>query len=204
MESVSPASGTDAPSRPRRPALCFVLAVALAVAAACEAGPTPQSATVARPEDTAGPWAAFWQVVQRFIPESTAFQAYMPRITDPERPDVDLTIFPAFAGGKLRVIPFSGRGETFLATYNTYDVYKLGETLWAKLADGQPSLWAGSPSDEALHRYLDFFDSRQPALTNERFWNAFAYAEACVRASLGADVALLQFDFDDAWQAGGL
>jgi len=206
----------------------FVLGLALALTAACGGGggetvasPTampPATATSLaspaaspRPLATAaaGQWVTFRQVIQRFVPESTSFKAYIPRITNPDRPDVDLNIFPAFVSGKLHVIPFSGRGETFLTKYKGFDVYKLGETPWAKLADGQPPLWVGSPSEEALHRYLDFFASGEPALTNERFWNVFAYAEAYAGGVLGADVALLQIDFDDAWnhrdvQAGGI
>jgi hypothetical protein len=200
------------------------LGLALALTAACGdgGGETTESPTTVAPQATATPlasptasawpqataaageWAAFRQVIERFVPESTAFKAYMPQITDPDRPNVDLTIFPAFISGKLHVIQFSGRGETFFAKYDGFDVYKLGETPWAKLADGEPPLWVGSPSEDTLHRYLDFFDSRQPALTNERFWNAFGYAEAYIGAALGADVAIVQIDFDDAWNSGGL
>jgi hypothetical protein len=117
---------------------------------------------------------------------------------------VDLTIFPTFVSGKLHVIQFSDRGETFFAKYKDFDVYKLGETPWAKLVDGQPPLWVGSPSEDTLHRYLDFFASSEPALTNDCFWNAFAYAEAHIGAVLGDDVAILQIDFDDAWNSSGL
>jgi len=151
------------------------------------------------------PWAAaFRQVIQRFVPDSTAFTAYLPRITDIDRPNVDLRISPAFVSGTLHVIQFSDRGETFFGKYKDFDVYKLGETPWAKLADGQPPLWVGSPSEDTLHSYLDFFASGEPALTNDRFWNAFAYAEAQIGAALGDDIALLQFGFDDAWKRGGL
>jgi hypothetical protein len=138
------------------------------------------------------------------VPDSTAFKAYIPRITDIDRPNVDLSITPAFVSGKLHVIQFSDRGETFFGKYKDFDVYKLEETPWAKLADGEPPLWVGSPSEDVLHDYLDFFAAGEPPLTNERFWNAFAYAEASISAALGDDVALLQIDFDDAWDRGGL
>ena len=128
----------------------------------------------------------------------------MPRITDPDRPNVDLSISPAFASGRLHVIQFSDRGETFYAKYKDFDVYKLEQTPWARLADGQPPLWVGSPSEDTLHSYLDFFASGEPALTNERFWNAFSYAEAQIGAALGVDPAILQIDFDDEWNRGGL
>jgi len=142
-------------------------------------------------------------VIQRFVPEATQLKAFLPRITDPDRPNVDISIFPSFVSGKLHVIQFSDRGETFFGQYNDFDVYKLGETAWAKLADGQPPLWVGSPSEDTLHRYLDFFASGEPDLANERFWNAFAYAEARIGAVLGGDPAILQIDFDDAWNRGG-
>lgn len=221
-ESISPVQGKEAPSHPWRPALSFFLGLALALTAACGGGETAESPTPVPPQATATPlaspaasprpqataaagsWAGFRQVMERFVPQSTAFKAYIPQITDPDRPNVDLTIFPAFVSGRLHVIQFSGRGETFFATYNGFDVYKLGETPWAKLADGQPPLWVGSPSEDALHRYLDFFVSRQPALTNQRFWNAFAYAEAHIGGALGPGVAILQIDFDDAWNHRGL
>jgi hypothetical protein len=148
-------------------------------------------------------WTAFRQFIQRFVPESTAFTAYIPRITDPDRPNVDLRISPALVTGNLHVIQFSDRGETFLGTYKDFDVYKLEESTWAKLADGQPPLWVGSPSENTLHGYLDFFTSGEPALTSDRFWNAFAYAEAQIGAAVGGDPALLQIDFDDAWDHGG-
>jgi hypothetical protein len=117
---------------------------------------------------------------------------------------VELTIYPAFVSGRLHVIQFSDRGETFFGKYKDFDVYKLEETPWAKLADGQPPLWVGSPSEDTLHSYLDFFASGEPALTTERFWNAFAYAEAQIGAALGTEADLLQIAFDDAWNRGGL
>jgi hypothetical protein len=149
-------------------------------------------------------WTAFRQFIQRFVPESTAFTAYIPRITDPDRPNVDLRISPALVSGNLHVIQFSDRGETFVGTYREFDVYKLEESVWASLADGRPPLWVGSPSEDTLHAYLDFFAGGEPALTSDRFWNAFAYAEAQIGAALGGDPDLLQIDFDDAWDHGGL
>jgi hypothetical protein len=170
------------------------------------ARPSGSPAASPQPSGTAAaePWAAVRQVIQRFVPDSTAFTAYIPRITDIDRPNVDIRISPAFVSGKLHVIQFSDRGETFFGKYKDFDVYKLEETPWAKLADGQPPLWVGSPSEDTLHSYLDFFAAGEPALTTERFWNAFAYAEANISAALGDDVALLQIDFDDAWDRGGL
>jgi hypothetical protein len=170
------------------------------------AAPSAGPAASAQPSGTAlaASWAAFREVIQRFVPESTQFKAFIPRVTDPDRPNVDITISPAFVSGRLHVIPFSDRGETFFAQYEGFDLYKLGETPWAKLADGQPPLWVGSPSEETLHRYLDFFASGEPALASDRFWNAFDYAEARIGASLGGDADVLQIQFDDAWDRGGL
>ena len=218
-EMISLTRGKGAPSRPWRPALLLLLGLALALTAACGGGgettgsppqgtarPSGSPAASPQPSGTAaaGDWATFRQVIQRFVPESTEFTAYIPRITDPERPNVELTIYPAFVSGRLHVIQFSDRGETFFGTYKDFDVYKLEETPWAKLADGQPPLWVGSPSEDTLHSYLDFFAAGEPALTTERFWNAFAYAEAQIAAALGADADLLQISFDDAWDRGGL
>ena len=215
--------GTEAPSRPWRPAVLIALGLALTLAAACGGGggtkePLPQgtarpsaTAASAEPSGTAavGAWAGFRQVLQRFVPESTAFMAYMPSITDVDRPNVDLSITPAFVTGRLHVIQFSGRGETLFGKYADFDVYKLEETPWAKLADGQPPLWVGSPSEDTLHSYLDFFTSGEPALTNARFWNAYDYAEARIASAMGNDIALLRVDFDDTWArvnpaAGGI
>jgi hypothetical protein len=217
----------ETPSRPWRPVL-LLLGLVLALTAACGGGETTGSPLqgTARPSAslsaTASPspsatltsspqpsgtaatvsWATVRQVIQRFVPESTAFKAFVPRITDSDRPNVDITIYPAFVSGKLHIIQFSGRGETFFGTYKNFDVYKLEETPWAKLADGEPPLWVGSPSEETLHGYLDFVASGEPALVNDHFWNAFAYAEAQIGAALGADPALLQIDFNDAWNQG--
>jgi len=227
-ESSSPARGKEAPSRPWRPAFFFLLALVLGLTAACGGGgetsasPTPTAQATVTPQTTvapqtsppasprpqvtatAGTWAPFRQVLERFVPESTAFKAYIPRITDIDRPNVDLTISPSFVSGRLHIIQFSGRGETFFGSYKGFELFKLEETPWAKLADGQPPLWAGAPGEEALYGYLDFFASGEPALANDRFWNAFAYAEAFVGGALGGDPALLQIDFDDAWDRGGL
>ena len=210
--------GKEAPSRPWRPALLFAFGLVLALTAACggDGGttePSPQgtvepsaaAAASAQPSGTTaavGAWADFRQVLQRFVPESATFMAYMPRITDTDRPNVELTITPAFSAGRLHVIQFSGRGETFFGKYKDFDIYKLEQTPWAKLADGQPPLWVGSPSEDTLHAYLDFFVSGKPALTNERFWNAYGYAEARLASGLGDDVALLRVDFDDTWAGG--
>lgn len=222
MEIISLAKGKGAPSRPWRPALLLLLGLALALTAACGGGgettespqgtarpsSSPSTGAAASPQPSgtaaAAPWATVRQVIQRFVPDSTAFKAYIPRITDVDRPNVDLSITPAFVSGKLHIIQFSGRGETLFGKYKDFDVYKLEETPWAKLSDGEPPLWVGSPNEDVLHDYLDFFATGKPALTNERFWNAFAYAEATIDAALGDDVALLQIDFDDAWDRGGL
>ncbi len=222
-ESISPARGMEAPSRPWRPAILLLLGLALALTAACGGGgettgsspqgtarpsssPPASAAASPQPSGTAAavPWADFRQVIQRFVPDSISFTAYIPRIADPDRPNVDLRIFPAFVSGRLHVIQFSDRGETFFGKYGDFDVFKLEETPWAKLADGQPPLWVGSPSEDTLHSYLDFFAAGEPALTTERFWNAFAYAEVQIAAALGADADLLQISFDDAWDRGGL
>ena len=222
MEIISLAKGKGAPSRPWRPALFLLLGLALALTAACGGGgettespqgtnepsSSPSVGTAASPQPSGTvavtPWATVRQVIQRFVPDSTAFKAYIPRITDVDRPNVDLSIAPAFVSGKLHVIQFSGRGETFFGKYKDFDVYRLEETPWAKLADGEPPLWVGSPSEDTLHSYLDFFASGGPELTNEHFWNAFVYAEANIGAALGNDVAIVQIDFDDAWNARGL
>lgn len=215
-EIISLAPGTEAPSRPWRPAFLLVLGLVLTLTAACGGGETagPPAQGTTRPSATPGVspqpsaaaehWTTVRQVIQRFVPESTAFTAYLPRITDPDRPNVEFNIFPAFATGKLHIIQFSDRGETFFGKYKDFDVYKLGETPWAKLVDGQPPLWVGSPREDVLHGYLDFFASGDPELTNDHFWNAFDYAEAYIGAALGSDVDILQIDFDDQWNWGGL
>ena len=201
----------------------LVLGLALTLTAACGGGgkttgsssqgtarpsssPSVSPAASQQPSGTAaaGTWADFRQVIERFVPDSISFTAYIPRITDPDRPNVDLRISPAFVSGRLHVIQFSDRGETFFGKYGDFDVYKLEETPWAKLTDGQPPLWVGSPSEDTLHSYLDFFAAGEPTLTTERFWNAFAYAEAQIGAALGGEVAILQIQFDDAWNSGGL
>jgi hypothetical protein len=138
------------------------------------------------------------------VPDSAAFGANIPRIIDADRPNVDLNIHPAFVVGKLHILQFSDRLRTLVDNYKNFEIYEKEATHWAKLVDGQPPLWVGSPRDDTLHGYLDFFASGEPALTNDGFWNAFALAEAQIGAVLGADIAILRIDFDDDWAGGGL
>jgi len=119
-----------------------------------------------------------------------------------------LATFPDGSQPRLHIVRDPNPTAAPFSTLQGFEVYKAEDTLWAKLDEGQPPLWAGTATNEGLGSYLDFYVSGEPALANEHFWNAFSYAEQRIAQAPGTDVSYVWISFDDQWnpqsrQAGG-
>ncbi len=156
-------------------------------------------------------WSEVEQLIGRLVPEACSFNFRLSQLSRAEGPMVEVVLLAAFPDGsqpRLHIIRDANRAATPFSTLQGFEVYKAKDTLWAKLDEGQPPLWAGTATNEGLGSYLDFYVSGEPALTNEHFWNAFSYAEQRIAQALGADVSYVWISFDDQWnpqgqQAGG-
>jgi len=213
-------------------ALALLFAVA-AVAAACagqEQGrvtPTPAATPAPTPAptlaltQTTSPteippavqeyWSEVEQLIGRLVPEASSFSFRVSQLSRAEGPMVEIVLLATFPDGsqpRLHIVRDPNSAAAPFSTLQGFDVYKAKDTLWAKLDEGPPPLWAGTATNEGLGSYLNFYVSGEPALTNEHFWNAFSYAEQRIAQALGADVSYLWISFDDQWnpqgqQAGG-
>jgi len=204
-------------------ALAALLALA-AVAAACGGGGGSQATPTAAPTQTitstrtATPrptttavqgeyWSRAQQVIRRLVPEASRLELGLFDLSDPERPAVDMIVFARLPGGlepRLHIILGSNERAQPLGRYHgDFELYKVEAITWAKLVGGELPLWAGSPDEDGLKAYLDFYLSGEPPLTNEHFWNAFSYAEGRISGALGGDISQLRIDFDDGWNPRG-
>jgi hypothetical protein len=205
-------------------ALALVLAVT-AVLGACggqgqgQVTPTPAAtpAPTQTPIPTEIPPAVqeYWSEVERLIgglvPEASSFSFRLSQLRRAEGAMVEVVLLATFPDGsqpRLHIVRDPNPTATPFSTLQGFDVYKAEDTLWAKLDEGQPPLWAGTATNEGLGSYLDFYVSGEPALANEHFWNAFSYATQRIAQAPGTDVSYVWISFDDQWnpqgqQAGG-
>lgn len=97
-------------------------------------------------------------------------------------------------------------GAEVVEEYEGISVYRQKASLWAELAKDPLPLYAGTASDSGLKAYVDFYRSGEPKLSDEQFWNGFAYARERMSEALQEEPALLLLDFDGEWEAeaGGL
>lgn len=207
-------------------ALTLSLAVVLAACAGREEGqvtPTPAATPALTPAPTQTPipteilpaaqeyWSGVEQLIGDLIPEASSFSFRLSQLRRAEGAMVEVVLLAAFPDGsqpRLHIVRDPNPAATPFSTLQGFEVYKAEDTLWAKLDEGQPPLWAGTATNEGLGSYLDFYVSGEPALTNEHFWNAFSYAAQRIAQVLGADVSYVWISFDDQWnpqgqQAGG-
>ena len=156
-------------------------------------------------------WSEVEQLIGRLVPEASSFSFRVSQLSRAEGPMVEIVLLATFPDGsqpRLHIVRDPNSAAAPFSTLQGFDVYKAKDTLWAKLDEGPPPLWAGTATNEGLGSYLNFYVSGEPALTNEHFWNAFSYAEQRIAQALGADVSYLWISFDDQWnpqgqQAGG-
>lgn len=197
-------------------ALALSLAIVLAACAGKEEAqvtPTPAAtpASTEIPPAAQEYWSQVKQLIGALVPEASEVSFRVSQVGREQGPMVDIVLLATFPDGpqpRLHIIRDPLQEATPYSTVQGFDVYKSKATLWAKLDEADPPLWAGTATDEGLESYLDFYVSREPALANEHFWNAFSYAEQRIVQALGADVSYLWVTFDDRWnpqgqQAGG-
>lgn len=180
-------------------------------AATAQATQTPPASPSPAPTPTAALEYDYWpraeEVIRRLVPEAARLELGLFALTDIDRPGVDFLVWPLFpqeGKARLHIILGTNAGAQPLGTsYRDFPLYTVQAIAWTKLVEGQPPLWVGSPSAEALKAYLDFYLSGEPVLANERFWNAFAYVEGRIGAALDGDISSLRIDFDDDWNPKG-
>lgn len=202
-------------------ALTLSLAVVLAACGGREEGqvtPTPAATPALTPAPTQTPipteilpaaqeyWSEIEQLIGDLVPEASSFSFRLSQLRRAEGPMVEVVLLATFADGsqpRLHIVRDPNPTATPFSTLQGFEVYKAEDTLWAKLDEGQPPLWAGTATNEGLGSYLDFYVSGESALTNEHFWNAFSYAVQRIAQGLGADVSYVWISFDDQWNPQG-
>lgn len=120
-----------------------------------------------------------------------------------------LAALPGVAETRLHIVRDPNPMATLFSSLDGFELYNMGDNLWLKLEEGDPPLWAGSPSTEGLKAHLQFYVSGQPTLTSDPFRKAFSHAEARINQAIGTDMSYLWVDFDDQWnplvhKAGGM
>jgi len=203
-------------------ALTVNLAVVLIACGGQEEGQvTPTPTATPAPSQTATPteippaaqeyWSDVEQLIGGLVPEASTFSFRLSQLRRAEGAMVEVVLLATFPDGsqpRLHIVRDPNPTAAPFSTLQGFEVYKAEDTLWAKLDEGQPPLWAGTATNEGLGSYLDFYVSGEPALANEHFWNAFSYAEQRIAQAPGTDVSYVWISFDDQWnpqsrQAGG-
>jgi hypothetical protein len=138
------------------------------------------------------------EVLRRLVPEASEFNGRFLRVADDAPEDVDLTIATLLdSAPRVHVLSDSDAvdGAEELEAYEGAKIYLQKDTYWAELTLGDQTLYAGTPSEDGVREYVDFFISREPELSNQRFWDAFGYAEERVGQELDETPSLVVVQF---------
>lgn len=187
-----------------RAAILAAVAFLLALAAACGGEKEPLAEREAR-----GYFADAEEVIRSLVPESTSLLLRLLSL-DEEGPVVDFTMRTELPGQpRVHLISDTDAvaGADAAGEYRGVPLYRQKATLWAELLAEPPYLYAGVPNnDEGLRAYIDFYLDGGSSLSDERFWNGFAFARERISGGLGGRPDLLVVDFDGGWrgQIGGL
>ncbi len=179
-------------------ALAAFLTVAV-LAIACGGGEKEAEQTFSRYEDA----------IQELVPEARAFNLRLSSVDEESGRQVNLTTSTLLEGEpRMHVISDvdAVAGADLIGEYEGFSVYRQQTTLWGELAVEPVPLYAGAPSNEGLEAYIDFYRSGEPKLSDEQFWNGFAYAREHISEALQEAPPLLMVDFDSSWkpEAGGM
>lgn len=143
--------------------------------------------------------------VREFVPDSDSVNLRYLATTPATEEAVDLVIATRLEGKpRMHVISDNDaiQDATELAAYKDVRIYQKLDTFWAELPreEGAIQVFAGTPSLDGLQAYLDFYESGEPELTSERFWDAFAFSEEKITEETGEDPYLLVVDYERAFE----
>lgn len=146
--------------------------------------------------------------IRQLIPEARAFNLRVLSADEESGTEIDLTISTLLEGEpRMHVVSDvdAVAGADLVDEYEGVSIYKQKDTFWAELA-ADPPLYAGTPDEEGLRTYIDFYRSGGQELTDDRFWNGFAYAQERIgEAQADAPTPLVvAFNGELAAEAGGL
>lgn len=149
------------------------------------------------------------QVIRRLVPEARTFKLRLFSIDQQFTAHVDFIVSTALEGEpRMHVISDEDAvaGADLVDEYEGFSIYLKETTYWAELVDEPLPLYAGTPNEEGLKAYVDFYGSGEPELRDQRFWNGFDYAKQRVGRALDEAASLLVVDFDGEWkaEAGGI
>ena len=155
------------------------------------------------------PFSRYEDAIHQLVPEARAFNLRVSSVDEESGTHVDLTASTLLEGEpRMHVISDvdAVAGADLIGEYEGFNVYKKEATHWGELAAEPVPLYAGTPSDGGLETYIDFYRSGEPKLSDEQFWNGFAYARERISEALQEAPALLVVDFDGGWkpEAGGM
>ncbi len=179
-----------------------VMAALIAVAvltAACGSEAKPAQEFFSRSDD----------VLHQLVPDARAFNLRLSSVDEESGRQVEVTASTALAGEpRMHVISDANAvaGADLVDEYEGFSIYRQKATLWAELAPEPAPLYAGTPSDEGLRAYVDFYRSGEPEFSDEQFQNGFRYARDRISEALQEAPSLLIVDFDGQWkpEAGGI
>lgn len=165
----------------------------MALAAACGGGGEgePASEFFSRAEET----------MRRFVPEARALNLRL--FEEDSGLLMDLIISTELEGEpRMHLVSDEDavKGAEPAEAYEGFSVFQQKATFWADLTAGEDPLFAGTPSEQGLRTYLDFFRSGRSELTDERFLEAFSFAGDLIDREISDVPTLLVVDFDGEFQ----
>lgn len=175
-------------------AVVALLAVAV-LATACGDGEEPGEQSFSQSDE----------VIQQLVPDAGAFTLRVSSLDVESARNVELTASTALEGEpRMHVVSDDDAvaGADLIEEYEGFKIYRQKETFWAELVAGSPPLYAGSPSDDGLKAYVDFYRSGEPKLSDEQFQNGLRYAQDLIGEALQETPSLLIVNFDGEWQPG--
>jgi hypothetical protein len=186
-------------SRARRASrIAALLLVALALAlvllgVACGGKDKPSEEFLSRSDE----------VIRRFVPDASGFNLLVFSTSSGAVTDVDFKVMSLLEGEpRMHVVSDNDAivGGELVDEYEGFDIYLTKDTYWAELKGSAPLVYAGAKDLDGVKAYIDFYVEDEATLEDERFWEAFDYAEQRISEILEDSPSLLTVDFEGLWR----